>query len=209
MSAAAAVAPQGRRRVDGEREHEILSAALAVLAEVGYDRLTMDAVAARARASKATLYRRWNGKVELVIDALLTLKQPPESPDTGTLRGDLLAAACSTGGLTEDTLAPMAGVLTALVSDEEFATAFRREVIAPRTDLTRQAFERARERGELRDGVDLDLLAPALAALVLHRLYVLGTPPDETVLTALIDQIILPAALAAPAVAARQPRGTS
>src|SRR3954466_1515914 len=59
-----------RPRVEGVREAEILEAALEVLAEVGYDRFTMDAVALRAKASKATLYRRWNGKVQLVIDAL-------------------------------------------------------------------------------------------------------------------------------------------
>ena len=63
-------AAQTRPRVEGDREAEILEATLDVLGEVGYDRLTMDAVALRAKASKATLYRRWNGKVSLVIDAL-------------------------------------------------------------------------------------------------------------------------------------------
>ena len=60
-----------RPRIEGDREVEILDAALEVLADVGYDRLTMDAVAQRAKASKATLYRRWNGKVSLVIDLSL------------------------------------------------------------------------------------------------------------------------------------------
>ena len=58
----------------------------------------MDAVATQAKASKATLYRRWNNKVSLVIDALLTTKAAPEVPDTGSLRGDLLAAYCGFGG---------------------------------------------------------------------------------------------------------------
>ena len=66
-----------RPRIEGDREREILEATLDVLADVGYDRLTMDAVATRARASKATLYRRWNTKVGLVIDALLVEKQTP------------------------------------------------------------------------------------------------------------------------------------
>ena len=66
-----------RPRVEGVREAEILEATLQVLVDVGYDRLTMDAVALRARASKATLYRRWNSKLRLVIDALLTTKQAP------------------------------------------------------------------------------------------------------------------------------------
>ena len=66
-----------RPRVEGDREQEILDATLDVLAEVGYDRLTMDAVATAARASKATLYRRWNSKVSLIIEALLSQKGPP------------------------------------------------------------------------------------------------------------------------------------
>jgi len=78
-----------RPRVEGDREQEIFDATLQVLEEVGYDRLTMDAVASAARASKATLYRRWNGKVALVIDALISQKGQPVVPDTGTLRGDL------------------------------------------------------------------------------------------------------------------------
>ncbi len=187
-----------RPRVEGERELEILEATLAVLADVGYDRLTMDAVAGRARASKATLYRRWNGKVSLVIDALLTLKSPPVAPDTGTLRGDLLASFCGTGGLTEPGGASsFASVMTALGRDAEFAEAFRTHVVGPKVAATRIVFERARERGEVRRDVDLDLLAPALAGIVLHRMFVLGVVPDETTITAVIDQIILPAALTA------------
>src|SRR3954447_26367558 len=95
-----------RPRVEGDREVEILEAALDVLAEVGYDRLTMDAVALKAKASKATLYRRWNGKVSLIIDALHQSHQrhhyTEQGPiDTGTLRGDLIAAFCGAGGLTD------------------------------------------------------------------------------------------------------------
>ena len=73
-----------RPRVEGVRETEILEATLEVLSDVGYDRLTMDAVALRAKASKATLYRRWNGKVSLVIDALHHHHQheAPRSPST-------------------------------------------------------------------------------------------------------------------------------
>lgn len=189
-------APAGRPRVAGDREQEILTATLAVLGDVGYDRLTMDAVATRAHASKATLYRRWNGKVDLVIDALLSAKQPAEVPDTGTLRGDLVATYCGAHGLTAENTTTMASVLTALARDEDFAAAFRRDVIAPKMAITRRIFERARTRGELRDGVDLDLLAPALSGIVLHRRYVLGQASDSRTITELIDQIILPATLA-------------
>src|SRR5512147_2749500 len=83
-----------RPRVEGDREQEILDAALEVLGEVGYDRLTMDAVAQRAKASKATLYRRWSSKARLVVEALARTKGVPEIPDTGDLRTDLVTAFC-------------------------------------------------------------------------------------------------------------------
>src|SRR6478735_5965606 len=103
-----------RPRIEGDREQEILDATLEVLAEVGYDRLTMDAVAAKAKASKATLYRRWTNKVSLVIDALHP-KGVYVVPDTGSLRGDLQEVFCGMGGLVDRTeVARFASVLTAI-----------------------------------------------------------------------------------------------
>lgn len=187
--------PGHRPRVEGERELEVLQAALAVLADVGYDRLTMDAVATAAKASKATLYRRWSGKADLVVDALASTKSLEEPADTGSLRGDLLATFCGRQGLTEGASDTFASVITALGRDEEFAAVFRDRVLAPKLAASRRIFERAQARGELRPGVDLDLLSPALAGIVLHRHYVLGAAPDETTIAAVVDQIILPAAL--------------
>ena len=186
-----------RPRVEGDREQQILDATLQVLGDVGYDRLTMDAVAARAHASKATLYRRWNGKVSLVIDAIACLKSAPVTPDTGSLRGDLIASFCGLGGLTDSrSVQSFSSVLTAVTRDPEFAAAFRRDILGPKQEASRQIFVRARERGEIGPDVDLDLLAPALAGIVLHRLHVLGLPPDGAVIERVIDQIILPAATA-------------
>src|SRR5580700_5639700 len=83
----------GGRPLDASRDVALRDATLALLAEIGYDRLTIDAVAARAHSSKATIYRRWSGKAELVVDALHSLKGSPPTPDTGSLRGDLEAIA--------------------------------------------------------------------------------------------------------------------
>ena len=189
-------APSVRPRVEGERELEILDATLEVLADVGYDRLTMDAVAARAKASKATLYRRWNDKASLVVDALLVVKHTVEVPDTGSLRGDLIASFCGLGGLTDEQgVATFASVLTAISRDQEFATAFRRDVLGPKIASSNLIFERARDRGELHADADLDLLAPALAGIILHRHFVLGEHPTEDAIVRVIDQIILPAAM--------------
>lgn len=190
-----------RPRVEGDREAEIFEATLAVLADVGYDRLTMDAVAQKAKASKATLYRRWNGKVALVIDALHhghRHEEPEEQIDTGTLRGDLIGAFCGVGGLTDKPEVDSFGaILTAIMRDADFAEAFRREVLAPKLAGTTALFERARARGEIGEHVDIELLAPALAGIVLHRLILVGEPPTQDLITTVIDQIILPAATAA------------
>ena len=183
-----------RPRVEGDREQEILDAALTVLAETGYDRLTMDAVAAEAKASKATLYRRWSSKPELVVEAVCSHKVHPPLPDTGTLRGDLMAAHCGMGGLGDPrATAVQAAVVTAMARDEEFAATYRREFLAPTQAASRILFERARARGEISDEVDLDLLAPALPGIVLHRVFLLGDAATPELITRVIDQIILPA----------------
>src|SRR5262245_51974804 len=106
-----------RPRVEGGREEEILDATVAVVAELGYDRLTMDAVATAAKASKATLYRRWTSKAELVVDAISRAKgcPVPEEVDTGSLRGDLISMACGNGGFTDEMpMSVIAGLVTAM-----------------------------------------------------------------------------------------------
>ena len=183
-----------RPRVEGEREQEIFDATLDVLADVGYDRLTMDAVASAAHASKATLYRKWSSKAVLVIDALLSQKGPQAAPDTGNLRDDLIGTFCGMGGLTDQRqMSILASVITAIGRDEDFAVAFRRDFIGPKAAVTAVIFDRAKARGEIRADLDLDLIAPALPGIVLHRQFLLGECPDIDFITRVIDQIILPA----------------
>ncbi|MGA8209843.1 MAG: TetR/AcrR family transcriptional regulator [Nocardioidaceae bacterium] len=189
--------PGCRPRIEGDREAEILDAALRLMGSVGYDRLTMDAIAIEARAGKASLYRRWSSKAALVVDAMLRTKQALQVPeaDTGSLRGDLLAAACGIGGLTEQRSAHlMAGVVTALHHDPEFAEDLRTRVLGPKLAATRRIFERARDRGEITADLDLDLLSPAMAGIILHRGLVLGLVTDEDAVARVVDEIILPAA---------------
>jgi len=190
----AEAAAAARPRIEGDREQQILDAALDVLADVGYDRLTMDAVASRAKASKATLYRRWNSKAKLVVESLARMKTAPVVPDSGDLRTDLLMAFCGMGGLTDhDTTSTLGAVITAVNTDPEFAHEFREQVVAPKSRVSRTVFERALARGDLRPDIDLDLVVPALAGIVLHRVFILGERPDAALIERAIDQIILPA----------------
>jgi AcrR family transcriptional regulator len=195
-----------RPRVEGERELEILEATLEVLDDVGYDLLTMDAVATRAKASKATLYRRWRGKPELVVAAIMAHKGEPVVPDTGTLRGDLLEAYCGSGGLN-DPLAQsvLSAVVIAMGRDPEFAEVYRRDFIGPKVATSRAIYERARERGEVHPDADLSILAPSLAGIVLHRAFLLGDDITPELLGRVLDEVILPAALHGPAHAPRPP----
>ena len=182
-----------RPRVEGDRELEILGATLDVLAEVGYDRLTMDAVASRARVSKATLYRRWKAKPNLVIDALLSDKEPVVPADTGNLRDDLLGTFCGMGGLTDPReIAILGSVVTAISRDPDFAEAFRRDFIGPKAAIAQQLFERAIARGEIRADLDLDVIVPALPGIVLHRMFLLGDPPTADLVARVVDHVILP-----------------
>jgi AcrR family transcriptional regulator len=186
-----------RPRIEGGREDEILDATVAVVAELGYDRLTMDAVATAAKASKATLYRRWSTKAELVVDAISRAKgcPMPEEVDTGSLRGDLVAMACGAGGFTDEMpMSVIAGLLTALHRDADLKTAFQERFLAPRLELTGRVYERAVARGEIAPGVDIELLSVTLPAVIVHQAYILGVEPTDELILRVIDNVILPAA---------------
>lgn len=186
-----------RPRIEGDRETEILDATLHLLSTGGYDRLTMDAVASAAKASKATLYRRWSTKAELVVDAIERAKGAPQviDSDTGTLRGDLIAMACTKGGLNDSsTVSVMAGIITALHHDKEFDALFHERFVEPKVTQARVVFERAQQRGEVPPGADLDLLTQLLPAIILHRSFVLRLPIDDKTVRRVIDTIVIPAA---------------
>ncbi len=172
---------------------------MTLLASVGYDRLTMDAVATEAKASKATLYRRWESKAELVVDAIARAKGSPHPSiiDSGSLRGDLVAMACHKGGggLNDPhALNVASSVITALQHDEEFSEAFHARFLDPMEAAMRGVYERAQRRGEIPADVDLDLLASVLTAVILHRAFVLRLSVDDAIVERIIDEVVLPAA---------------
>jgi AcrR family transcriptional regulator len=189
--------PRRGRHRDDSRDPEIMRAALELLAELGYDRLTMEAVAARVHAGKATLYRRWPGKAELVVDAIACFRGPAAKAavDTGSLRGDLRAVFMAAFGDVDDVTIGLVTCLVGLLRrNPEFAAVFQERFIAQVTCALREIFLRASERGEVADGHDLDLLATVGPALFFHRLLLSGKPLTRHYVGRVIDEVILPLA---------------
>jgi AcrR family transcriptional regulator len=183
------------RQMDASRDAALRDAALELLAEIGYDRLSIDAVAARAKASKMTIYRRWSGKAELVVDAISSLRKPGEIPDTGSLRGDLEAMARSSDSPDIRFDAQLVlGLVTALTRDPELRQVIREQLIGRDGIRLRQVFERAVARGEIPQGRNLDLLISVFPALVIHHLLIFGELPDTSFTVQVINELILPLA---------------
>jgi AcrR family transcriptional regulator len=189
-----------RPRIEGERESEIFTAVVALLVEAGYDKLTFDAVATSVRASKATLYRRWPAKADLVLDAVAAELGAPEAraedDDTGSLRTDLLAQACGPGSLCDDFPAVLGALVPAMHRDADLFAAFRRRFVQPKLDRALAAFERARERGEVGADADLHLLANTLPAICVHDMFVFDIHATPERVAHVLDSVVLPAARA-------------
>ena len=187
----------GRRR-DHTRDAEILQSAIEVLAETGYEGMTVEMVAARAKAGKATLYRRWASKEELVVDAVGCMKAADVEhqvlPDTGTLRGDLLALIKPrTIEEGERKLKVMGGLMSLITRNPEMADAITTAMIEPRAAVNRRLYQRAIDRGEITVPCDLDTLSMVTPSMVAYRTLVLRKIVDRDFLVSIIDGVILPA----------------
>jgi AcrR family transcriptional regulator len=182
------------RERDQLREEAILRAALELLSEIGYDQLTMDAVAARARCSKATIYRRWPGKAELVITAVQRQATAAQAaPDTGALRTDLLeAVAAMRVSLVNQDAARIIGLIAAMRRDPELAEVVRVQVLTTKREIFGAVVARAVARGDLPATADHELLAEVSSALLLSRLLVTGEPLDPPFEQHLVDAVLMP-----------------
>ncbi len=187
----------GRRR-DDSKDDTILEAARELLAERGFDGMTMDAVAERAGAGKATVYRRWPSKVQLTVDAIVCARGVrmtiDDVPDTGTLRGDLLAVRF--GRRRGDSNALMSGLMSVVKDDPRLAAVFHEEFVRSRVTLMLGLLERARLRGELREDVDLEMVSLVAPAMISYRKLVEGGFVDEEFVVRMIDSVILPLVMA-------------
>ncbi|TMR92758.1 TetR/AcrR family transcriptional regulator [Nonomuraea basaltis] len=175
------------------REAELLGAVLEVLRETGYDRLTVDAVVARARASKQTVYRRWPSKAELVVAAFVNaVSRGPGDPDTGSVRGDLLALM----DLLLDELAELGDVIVGLLGElgrnADLAAAMEEHYIGARRRSVLAVFERARARGEVSEEADVELVWQAGPAILFFKALVSREPVDRELARRIVDQVMLP-----------------
>ncbi|MFD4179517.1 TetR/AcrR family transcriptional regulator [Rhodococcus sp. NPDC058514] len=182
----------GRPR-DADRDRALLVATQELLAEIGYDRLSIDAVAARCGAGKATVYRRWAGKPELVADAVALLHEVAEAPDTGDLRTDLVLMAKSwlNPNFRRDAVA--GGLLTAMVHDRGLRDAVNQAISVPHREVFATVVARAVERGEVPGDRDIDLIGTALPAITFHRLAVMAAPVDLAFIERVVDGVVVPA----------------
>ncbi|MEZ0446907.1 TetR/AcrR family transcriptional regulator [Cellulomonas sp. ICMP 17802] len=193
----------GRRR-DVSKDDAILLAARELLAERGFDGMTMDAVADRAGAGKATVYRRWSSKVQLTVDAVVCARGVAQTvddiPDTGSLRSDLLAIRYGRPRTDDSEL--MSGLMSAVKENPEVAAVFHEQFVRTRVNLMRGLLERAQARGEVRQDIDLDMVAAVAPAMIAYRKMVAGQRIDDEFVVQMIDTVILPLATGSPATAA-------
>jgi AcrR family transcriptional regulator len=184
---------QPRRRGQALQE-AILDAARAELAEVGYPNLTMERVAARAKASKASVYSRWPSRIELVMDVFYDLMPDPASPpDTGTLRGDLLAAFRQTAELLSG---PVGEALRGLLGDVLPDSARTAEMRDHSHQHGRRTLEviagRAIERGEINAAAVTPLRLQVGPAMLRNHFLFQGLPVPEAVIVGIVDDIMIP-----------------
>lgn len=178
----------GRPR--SEAAHQaILAAAVALLREVGYDAVTMDGIAARAGVGKATVYRRWATKEELVVEAITSLVRAFPVPDTGTTEGDLMALMRRILAMYADpaTGLLLSGLVAAMARSAPIAAAVREGFVATWRDAVKRVLARGVARGDLRRRLDSELALDLLFAPLFHRYLLTGTPLDERLARGVVD----------------------
>jgi AcrR family transcriptional regulator len=173
-------------------DRAILDAALHEYAANGFDGLCVDSVAARAGVAKATIYRRYSSKVDLVMAACTTIaEESVPVPDTGELRKDL----CLRLGALRDVFATIGPVMRRLVAERgdfpELDVAHER-FVSERRMATRLMLERACGRGEIAPGYDVELVTDQLSAPLFYRLFVHGELVDDEYIDQIVDAVLAP-----------------
>ncbi|MET9961506.1 TetR/AcrR family transcriptional regulator [Streptomyces sp. NPDC006326] len=190
--------PDASRRSDRSRR-AILDAALALVGEVGYNRLTIEAIAARAGVGKQTIYRWWPSKAAVLLDASLALAGDAESdgggtgfPDTGDLAADLKAVLRATVDEFGDEKyeAPARALTAAGATDPELGARFTEQLLEPQLALYEARLRAARDAGQLPPDVDLRLTVEMLVGPVTYRWLMRTAPLTHAFTDALVDRVL-------------------
>lgn len=185
------------RKLDPELDTAIAAATLQLLGEVGFDRLSIAAVASRAGTARTSIYRRWPDKTALVVAAVKAELGDPRRPkavDTGSLRDDLLAhatrLAARMGNMRTTVLS---GLLTAVRDNAELGALVRSSIVSRDGDIVQAAVRRAVTRGELSENAaDDTLIASVGVSMMFARAVLMDLPLDEEYVTDLIDRVVVP-----------------
>ncbi len=180
------------RHISDAKAAVIFDATLDLMAEVGYDRLSVDGIAARAGVGKATIYRWWSGKADVVVAALAARRvHNPVDADTGSLRGDLCAAVKDLISLARSEGAVIMGVGATFPMQPELAHAVQNQILPIEQVRFERIIERARARQETAGDV-APLAFEVAPAMIFGRFLHTGAPLDDDFIDSLVDDILLP-----------------
>ena len=194
MSSEVSRPSRGGRPRDPSRDGVIRAAILRLLADVGYGALTMDAVASEAGVGKATIYRRWRTKEDLVVDTISDLNQELATPpDTGSLEGDLRVLTDQMRAvITGPTGAATLSLLSTMPHQPALAQAFHDGPLAIWRTVFAEVWGRAEQRGEVGPGMSGSLLAEATTSLMVQRWLLTGLPVDKAFTDDMLDTMVFP-----------------
>jgi AcrR family transcriptional regulator len=184
-------APRRGRPRDAQAEQAILQATVAILSEVGYNRLSIEAVAARAGVGKPTIYRRWPSKLELVIEAVKRLAPPMPTADTGDPLTDLRQIVPQLiVGLTSS---PAGRANVALASDAqthaELARGLGEHFLAPRRAAIADILRRGIAAGQLRADIDVEMAIDMMVGTSVYRWLATAQPVDADAARRVVDTV--------------------
>lgn len=150
----------------------MLRATLELLGEVGFDAMSIDAIAARAGVGKTTIYRRYNSKAELVADAIESIREEIEIPDTGSLQSDIDALIQNAAQITLNPLGrqTVAMIISSASSNPQFAQIYWTKYLQPRRTAFSVVLERAKARNEIQTELDADLVFDTMSGIMLYAL---------------------------------------
>ncbi|WP_250030715.1 TetR/AcrR family transcriptional regulator [Paractinoplanes maris] len=183
--------PDLTRRNEQSRR-AILDAALGLLGDTGYAKVTIEAIAARAGVGKQTIYRWWPGKGAVILDALVENATAVTLPDSGDLEADLrLVVRATVAEFADPRLSATTRALTAeTLADDELAGQVRDRLLRPQLDAVRDRLRAARGAGQIRAGADLDQAVELIFGPIFHRWLLRTGPLTDGYADGLVDHVL-------------------